>query len=253
MSDVLRIAAVQFKAVKGDLGASRHRLCALAERAARGSDLLVLPEMAATGYVFPDAAAVERVAEPAEGLTFEALRAVAKTAGCVVVAGFPENDQGTLYNSAWVIDARGELAFVYRKTLLYVEDEHWAAPGDSGYHTFDLMGQRVGVGICMDINDDRFIDWLVRTDCDVVAFPTNWVMSQDEPPIDTWTYWAWRLTGIRSALVAANTWGFDGGIEFSGRSAVLKERTIHAALPERGDGMLRASLSRIAPDGLQGR
>ncbi|MEM6927384.1 MAG: carbon-nitrogen hydrolase family protein, partial [Myxococcota bacterium] len=232
---------VQFRAVKGDVETSRERLVALVERAAVDADLVVCPEMAVTGYVFEHADDVRRVAEPARGPTFEALREVARTRRCFVVAGFPEIDGDTLYNSAWVIDDRGELAFVYRKTLLYTEDLHWAEPGDSGYHAFDVAGVRVGVGICMDLNDDRFVDWIADAECEAVAFPTNWVRSDDDQ-VDTWTYWAWRLGGLSAALVAANTWGCDGDIEFSGRSAVLADRTIHAALPPCGDGVLRATI-----------
>lgn len=216
----------------------------LADQAAAGADLVVLPEMAVTGYVFPDREAVAAVAEPAEGPTFDALRVVAKAHHCAIVSGFPEAAGDALYNSAWVIDPHGELAFVYRKTLLYTEDEHWATPGDSGYFAFDVAGARVGVGICMDLNDDRFVDWVRSEGCDAVAFPTNWVQSNEDPPIDTWQYWAWRLGDVRAALVAANTWGLDGTVLFSGRSAVLKERTIYAALPVTGDGVLRATVPR---------
>ena len=233
----MRVAAVQYRSVKGEIEASRARLVQLAARAARDADLVVCPEMAVTGYVFADADAVRQVAEPADGPTFAALRAVAERSRCTIVAGFPEMDGERLYNSALVIDDRGELAFVYRKTLLYDEDLRWAIPGDSGYHAFDVAGARVGVGICMDLNDDRFVDWLAEQRCDAVAFPTNWVRSDD---VDAWTYWAWRLHGLDVALVAANTWGFEDGIQFSGRSAVLREYVVRAALPRRGDGILRA-------------
>ncbi len=239
----MRVAAVQFRAVKGDVSASRSRLAALAGRAARDADLVVCPEMAITGYVFCGPEAVRAVAEPATGPTFAVLREVAREHRCFVVAGFPERDGDALYNSAWVIDARGDLAFLYRKTLLYTEDLPWATPGDSGYHAFEVQGTRVGVGICMDLNDDGFVDWIDAAGCEVVAFPTNWVRSDDDQ-IDTWTYWAWRLGGSPAALVAANTWGTDGHVEFSGRSAVLRQRTIHAALPRRGDGILHATLDR---------
>jgi len=235
----MRVAAVQFRAVKGDVETSRARLVELVDRAARGADLVVCPEMAVTGYVFPDVAAVREVAEPPEGPTFEALRAVARAHGCHVVAGFPEDAGDALYNSAWIIDDRGGLDFVYRKTLLYDEDLHWCTPGDRGYPTFEVRGLRVGVGICMDLNDARFVRWIELEGCDAVAFPTNWVRSLD---IDVWTYWAWRLDGVPAALIAANTWGVDEGVEFSGRSAVLARRVIHAWLPRRGDGILRATV-----------
>ncbi|MCA9494022.1 MAG: carbon-nitrogen hydrolase family protein [Myxococcales bacterium] len=231
---------VQFKARREDLRGSRAALSELALEAGEGVDLLVLPEMASTGYVFPDRDAVAAVAEPARGPTWEALSAVARERRCFVVAGFPERDGARLFNSALVIDREGELRSTYRKTLLYDEDLHWAEPGDSGYETFDTGAGRFGVGICMDLNDDRFVAWVRDTAPDAIAFPTNWV--RDPDGTDAWRYWAWRLDGVRSALVAADTWGREGTTTFEGRSCVLRDRTVLAWLPEEGDGWARATI-----------
>lgn len=231
-----RVAAVQFKPRKGDVSGSRGRLVRLAERASERADLVVLPEMAATGYVFPTRESVAAVAEPADGPTLAALAPIARAHHTWLVAGFPEIDGARLYNSALVIDPTGELVFVYRKTLLYDEDLHWATPGDSGYRVFEADGVRFTVGICMDLNDDAFVDWIHDQDVDLVAFPTNWV--KDDSDIDLYTYWAWRLGHARAALVAANTWGRDGHVEFSGRSAILEQRTILGHLAPTGDGIV---------------
>ena len=74
----MRVGIVQFKARREDLRGSRAALSELALEAGEGVDLLVLPEMASTGYVFPDRDAVAAVAEPARGPTWEALSAVAR-------------------------------------------------------------------------------------------------------------------------------------------------------------------------------
>jgi predicted amidohydrolase len=235
----VRVGFVQFRARKGDLEGSRSALVALAERAAEGVDLCVLPEMAVSGYVFPDAAAVRQVAERPDGPTARALAAVARRRGCWLVAGFAEDAGDRLYNSALVFDRDGGLAFVYRKTLLYDADLPWATPGDSGYAAFDTGVGRFGVGICMDLNDDRFVAWVRGAGLRAVAFPTNWV--SDDSGVDPWAYWAWRLQGVDAALVAANTWGTDGDTRFTGRSAVLRSRVIRAHLPEQGDGFGRAA------------
>ena len=243
----MRVGIVQFKARRDDLAASRAELARLALAAGEGTDLVVLPEMAATGYVFADRAGVWAVAEDRRGPTFAALSEVARRRGTFVVAGYPERDGDRLFNSAMVIDRRGELAFNYRKTLLYDEDVHWAEAGDTGYPVVDTGVGRFGVGICMDLNDDRFVDWLRTARPDVVAFPTNWVHDDE---IDAWRYWAWRLDGVATALVAADTWGSEavdgaGGrreVRFEGRSCVLRDRTIRAWLPETGDGWARVNV-----------
>ena len=142
----MRVVAVQYRPAKGDYEGSLAGLYALADRHAVGADLVVLPEMAVTGYVFPDRAAVHAVAEPADGDTFRALSELARARRTWVVGGFPERAADKLFNSALVINPRGERVFTYRKTLLYEEDLHWAEPGDSGYRCFETDGGSFGVG-----------------------------------------------------------------------------------------------------------
>ena len=164
---------------------------------------------------------------------------MARAHGSWLVAGFPEVEGDRLFNSALVLDPTGELRFVYRKTLLYEEDLHWATPGDSGYATFDTEAGDFTVGICMDLNDDRFVAWCAQARPRAVAFPTNWV----EEGHRVWPYWAWRLDGTGSALVAANSWGPEGHTAFRGESAIIDARTVLAAAPPTGDGVLRADLA----------
>lgn len=233
----MSVTAVQFKPRKGDLQGSLARLVAFADQAAAGSRLVVLPEMAATGYIFRSRAAIDRVAEPAGGPTFEALRPIARRHKCWLVCGFPERDGDKRFNSAMVIDPSGALRSVYRKTLLFVADELWADPGDSGYSVFDTDVGRVTVGICMDLNDDRFTEWLRAQQPDICAFPTNWV--EEHEPV--WPYWQERIAGSSTTLVAANTYGWDESVLFSGRSAVLQHDRLLRGAFWAGDALVRYS------------
>ncbi len=245
----MRVSAVQFKARREDLDASRAALVALADRAAARAHLCVLPEMAVTGYVHPSADHVRAVAEPPEGATFEALAPIAARHGTWLVCGFPELSGDSLYNSAMIVDPGGGLAGIYRKTLLYEADLPWATPGDTGYQRFECEAGAFGVGICMDLNDDSFTEWVRSADLRAVAFPTNWI---DEDH-DVWPYWAWRMADSGAALVAANTWGSEDGTRFRGLSAVVDGYTIRAAAPASGDGIIGCTLPATdwpgAPEG----
>ncbi len=228
----MRVGIVQFKATKGDQEGSRQRLAALCQEAAKESDLLVLPEMALTGYTFPSRDAVFDVAESAHGPSAACFSAIAKAHECFIVLGFAERDGDRLYNSALILDDQGKHAFVYRKTLLYEADEHWASPGDSGYPLLECKGQRFSVAICMDLNDDSFIEWLDEVRPRVLAFPTNWI-SEGVP---VWPYWAWRLKDLNIALAAANSYGADGEVVFTGESALIDGTRVLGAAPSEGDG-----------------
>lgn len=213
-----RIAALQYRPPKGDVPAAREGLCALVEAAAAGgAKLIVGPEMSTTGYVWGSVDEILEHTEPAEGPTFEALSAIARTHGAWIVSGFAERaSDGRLYNAAWVIDSNGALQAVYRKVLLYELDGNWASAGARHVVVQTPFG-RLAPGICMDLNDDRFVHAVRKQNVDIVAFCTNWI----DEGIDILPFWRWRLHAWRGWFVAANTWGEDTGVAFYGRSAIL--------------------------------
>jgi predicted amidohydrolase len=235
----MRVAALQFKPNHAEPERSRARLRSWL-RAAPERALVVLPEMCVSGYIFRDRAHIAPFAEPARGPTFEALAPLAAEGRRWLVVGFAERDRDRLFNSALVIDPRGGLAGVYRKTLLFEADTTWATPGDTGYLRLDTEQGALAVGICMDLNDDRFTGWLQAQRAELLAFPTNWV----EEYSDVHAYWRERLAGVPSVLVAANSYGAEGRVRFSGRSAVMREGRLLGALFKTGDGLLSVTASR---------
>ncbi len=234
----MRVAAVQFRAVPGPKAVALERLRLLALRAAPAADLVVLPELAATPYLFPRPALARVVAEPPDGPTLAALAPVARRHRCWIVVGFVEDAGARMHNSALVIGPGGALRCVYRKSLLFPPDAWWCHPGEGAYPAFDTGVGRFGVGICMDLNDPTFVGWCREACLDAVAFPTNWL--EEGAPV--WPYWASRLAGTGAALVAANTYGREGPLRFAGRSAILTEEAILAAAPPEGDAVVIATL-----------
>lgn len=243
------LAAIQFKADKGDRAGSQARLLSLCEQAAaQGASLVVCPEMAMTGYLFRDADDVRRVAEPVDGPSFALLSQFAAARGCTVVCGYPERVSGDgserLYNSAWIIGPDGKLLYNYRKRLLYDADMTWAAPGDTPYPLVRSPAGSLSAGICMDLNDDAFIDYLQEAKAHVVAFCTNWL----EEGHDLYFYWRYRLLSIPSYFVAANTYGDEvcPGHEptrFAGQSVIFDPRgRVLASAPPSGDAVITAKI-----------
>ncbi|TGZ76459.1 carbon-nitrogen hydrolase [Ascodesmis nigricans] len=94
----LKIACLQFNPKLGDLDGNVRRADRILEESqaeALGIGLLVLPEMAFSGYNFPDQQAIKPFLEPtASGLTAEWAKRTAQRLGCWVVAGYPEIDTG---------------------------------------------------------------------------------------------------------------------------------------------------------------
>jgi predicted amidohydrolase len=236
----LSLGVVQFRPERGQKEQNLLALGALVDRALDdGLKLLVMPEMAATGYRFPDPDAVRPLAEPALGPTFERFSPRARAHRAHLIIGLPERSStGRLYNSALVIGPDGELVACYRKRLLYEDDETWATPGNTPYPSFATPWGRATVGICMDMNDERFTHALRETQPDLVCFPTNWI----DQGSDIYAYWTERLWGVDGALLAADRYGSEDGVGFWGRSAVLQRGQVLAHAPAEGDGVFSVSL-----------
>ena len=253
----MRVAAVQMKA-RATWDESLRVLDA-GIAAADGARLIVAPEMALRGYDLPDRAAALRVAEPADGPTAAAVGAWARRQRAWVVVGLPEQDGERLYNSALVLGPDGALVAVYRKSLLFEADEPWASPGDGRYPVVDTGDGRFAVGICMDLNDDRFLAVCAQEQVDAIAFPTNWIQEEPNEVHPTWQArlaagWPSLYTGlpgvipgrapVRAALVAANSYGREGAYRLAGRSAILSLAGLHAVAPPDVDAVVLADVGR---------
>ena len=134
-----------------------RRACAmLREAAGRGAQVACLPELFRTQYFCQaeDAARFD-LAEPIPGPTTEALAAVARETGMVVVGSiFERRAAGVYHNTAVVLDADGSLRGRYRKMHipddpLYYE-KYYFTPGDLGFQAFETPFARVGTLVCWD-------------------------------------------------------------------------------------------------------
>ncbi|KAJ5723759.1 Carbon-nitrogen hydrolase [Penicillium malachiteum] len=115
-------------------------------------DVLVLPELALTGYNFPSAEAIKPFLEPAgKGPSAEWARETAKRLNCKVCIGYAEietlkdNDTESTkyYNSLLIVNEHGEVLQNYRKCFLYFTDETWAAEGnvERGFHELEFRSR----------------------------------------------------------------------------------------------------------------
>ena len=239
----MRLAAVQYQPPKADPAVARARLAGYVRQAAEaGADLIVCPEMTVSGYIWPDEQAILPHTEPADGPTTQMLAEAVQGTSAWVVAGIAERDGAELYNSAVIVDRHG-LQACYRKVLLFDADRTWAQPGTERLLIRAPFGT-FAPAICMDLNDVRFTRWLGEAQPDAVAFCTNWI----DQGYDTLPYWRARLGGWRGWFVAANAWGADVGVRFSGRSTILDPEGHAVARASRiGDGVVFALGS--APQG----
>lgn len=246
----MKIAVLQFSPTLGAVEQNMARAQRILDAHTMPIDLLVLPEMAFSGYNFPNRDAIWPFLEPtAAGPTTKWAMQVAQQRQCTVIVGYPEiatekdSPQTTNYNSTVTVGPDGKVQANYRKCFLYYTDETWAEEGFrstfpekvffSGF--IPSLGVNIGHGICMDINPYRFeaewskyefatsmlqsnvkfvvvsMAWLTRlTHAEVVADPSR-------PDMETVAYWLERFWPFMDAqprepivVVFANRSGSEG-------------------------------------------
>ena len=158
----MRVAGAQLNLTVGDLEGNEARISDAMDWAeAEGADVLLLPELAVTGYPPEDLVLRPSFVEANK----EVVRRLARRSGRVTtVFGFVDHANGDhravdavprqVANAAAVVED-GQLLGVYHKVHLpnygvFDEDRYFAAGGD-GARTWEVAGVPVGVSICEDI------------------------------------------------------------------------------------------------------
>ena len=127
MAQVLRIAAAQIK-FRRTLPENVELIGRLISQAARrGSDAVLFPECALTGYN----ADFDRIAQSDIEAGLKVVADVARTHRCNVLIGSPTFVRGRRFNSLIVFDRRGRETFRYHKIHLTPRDAQFFTPGNS--------------------------------------------------------------------------------------------------------------------------
>jgi len=136
-------------------------------------DLIVLPELAYTGYLFRSREEALEIGRRFWGASLSHAVKLSDELSTTVVVGVAEPDGNRLYNSALIV-SKGEVLGTYRKIHLFNEEKVWFDPGDRPPRVFDV-GFRLGVMICFDWAFPEVARTLALQGADVIAHPSNLV------------------------------------------------------------------------------
>lgn len=188
---MFKLAMAQMKVEGGELDRNLERASARVRAAAvNGANVVLLPECMDLGWTHPSALAL---AEPVPGgKTFETLRSLAKEGGVYLCAGLVERTGEKTYNSAILLDPRGELLLLHRKMNELDIGRPYYAQGDR-LGVCDTEYGKFGVMICADaFAKDRVITRsLGYMGAEVILSPSSWAVrpahdNAQEPYGDSW-------------------------------------------------------------------
>ena len=210
----MKIGCIQFEPSLGNLDDTIKRLETLIPDAA-GADLIVLPELANSGYNFISQEQAWDSAESIENSRFiNFLQHISKKHQFHIVSGFNERLGNKLYNSAVLIGPTGVLG-KYQKLHLFYNEFDFFEPGDVGLPVFDVNGVKIGIQVCFDWMYPE--DWriLALQGADIICHPSNLVLpglAQKAVPI--------HALINRVFTITANRIGTEGDLTFTGLSTI---------------------------------
>lgn len=116
------------------------------------------------------------LAEKSDGPAVTAMREAAARHEAVIVAAIFEEDNGSFYNTAFVIGVDGAIIGKYRKMHVPMiplwEERAYFRPGDLGFPVFDTPFGKLGVQICWDVFFPEGMRMLALKGAELVVAPT---------------------------------------------------------------------------------
>lgn len=212
----MRVGYVQFAPVFGEKEKNIETILRLLDLGVKqGADLLVLPELCNTGYVFRSREEVESLSEEIpEGGTTEALIKFAEKGNIYIVAGLCEKEDEKYFNSAVLLGPKGFID-TYRKAHLFHREKLWFSRGNTPFKVHDILKAKVGMMICFDWFFPEVARILALEGAHIICHPANLVLP----------YCQKSLLGAaiqnRVFIVTANRIGVERGVKFTGRSQII--------------------------------
>jgi omega-amidase len=212
----MKIAAAQMNIAWHDREANHGKIRDMTESAKKaGADLIVFPEMAATGFSMDTDATAEALDGPTPSL-FRGLARdlqIAVVGGCVLKTG-----RDRPQNVSLAVDAQGRDLALYAKIhliRLLQEDQYY----DAGDHTtsFSVGGMETSCLICYDLRFPEIFRPLAEP-CGLILVIASW-------PTVRQRHWDLLLPAraVENQLyvIGVNRVGEGGGLQFTGGSVII--------------------------------
>jgi len=230
----VRVACCQLEPKVGHKRANLEKSADFIGRAAKdGAQIIVLPELCSSGYVFESRAEVASLADAYDdGETTSLWHGLADRLGVYIVGGFAESAGDQMYNSAAVVGPHGRIG-LFRKVHLWGEENLFFSPGNLGFPIFPTEFGTIGVGICYDGWFPEFYRTCALKGAELVCVPTNWVPIPGQDPKREAMANILTMASAHSNsiyIAAADRVGVERGQPFIGQSLI----TGHTGWPIAG-------------------
>lgn len=234
----ITVAALQLALNSAD---ERENIAAVAslveDAAAKGAQIVLPPELFSGPYFCKtEEEELFAIARPtAEHPSVIAMKALAKALKIVIPTSFFERDGHHYYNTLAMIGADGEIIGTYRKSHIPdgpgYEEKYYFRPGNDGFKVWDVLGTKVGIGVCWDQWYPECARVMALMGAELLFYPTAIGSEPYDATLDTSRMWRRAMVGHSVSncmpVIAANRIGVESecGTEqtFYGHSFITDE------------------------------
>ncbi|MBN1695631.1 hypothetical protein JW879_09605 [candidate division WOR-3 bacterium] len=213
----MRVGFFQFSPIFGS-PAKNLKLIRESVKKTDSPDILVLPELALTGYTFEDSEEAYSLSEEVGGKLTGELVSIARENRLTMAVGFLEREGKHLYNSSILVNGEGVVG-VYRKVHLFREEKSIFKGGNTGFPVFEVNNIKVGLLVCFDWIFPEAMRTLALKGADIILHSANLVLTYYQKAAIT------RAVENRVFIVLANRTGIEARFgsrnEFTGESEIV--------------------------------
>ena len=238
LANAVTVAATQFACGPEIAGNVDRAERVVRAAAARGAQIILLPELFETPYFCKDQDVdLFELAKPVEDHpTVSRMQDLARELRVVLPVSIFERANNAHYNSVVVIDADGEQLGLYRKSHIPdgpgYQEKFYFSPGDTGFKIWETAYAAIGVAICWDQWFPECARAMALQGAEFLFYPTAIGSEPTETEYDSSDHWRRVMQGHAAAnmlpVVAANRIGFEQGqscaLSFYGRSFIAGSR-----------------------------
>lgn len=214
---MLKVAQIQTNPILGDCKGNTEKIDSFLKQA-HDADLIVLPELANSGYNFENRDRAMSFASgcPHSGF-IDFLREHAVDNGVCIVSGFLEKHGDELFNSSVFLSPDGTVG-KYRKMHLFMNEKHIFSPGNLGLPVFDIGKYKLGMLICFDYLFPEIWRIMALKGADIIAHPSNLITQNAHKVVPAQAI----MNGY--FVLTTNRVGTEGDLSFSGSSFIVDPR-----------------------------
>ena len=230
----IAVAALQLPLGSDDEATNIAAVGELVEQAAaRGAQIVLPPELFSGPYFCQvEDEALFALARPTlEHPSVIAMRKLAAKLKVAIPTSFFDRDGHHYYTTLAMIGPDGEVMGTYRKSHIPdgpgYEEKFYFRPGNDGFKVWDVMGARIGIGICWDQWYPECARVMALKGAELLFYPTAIGSEPYDSGLDTSRMWQRAMQGHAVSncmpVIAANRIETEGEQSFYGHSFIANE------------------------------